>query len=210
MSVTIYTTPNCQQCRLTRRALDEAGVEYQVIDLTTDEAARAYVVDQLGHRQAPVVVTERDHWSGFDPNRLSTITAPAASDTPTDHQSGVIGHQLGHDETDQCRACGAHISDPHATGCPAETVAALRQDAEEAEEAHRATVRATGYTSGPSPTAILGDAPTEVSHRFLATAQRLAADLIEADHVQGVNLDGWPAAAEFVAYLTGEADPWTA
>jgi hypothetical protein len=122
----------------------------------------------------------------------------------------ATGSGIGYDETDQCRACGEHLSDPMRPAAPAETVAQLRQDAEQADEAHAATVRAGGYTSGVCPTLVMGDEPTEVSHRFLAAAQRVAADLIEADHIEAVNLDAWPAAAEFVAYLTDEADPWSA
>lgn len=141
-----------------------------------------------------------------------TDTTTTSSTTTASQSPGVatIGRPLGYDEADQYRACGEHISDPHAAGCPAETAAQLRQDAEQAEQAHTTTVRAGGYTSGVCPTLVMGDEPTEVSHRFLAAAQRLAADLIEADHIEAVNLDAWPAAAEFVAYLTGEADPWSA
>lgn len=142
----------------------------------------------------------------------TTTTSPSRTSdnpsTPTEG-GGRIGRPLGYDEVDQCRACGEHISDPHAAGCPAETAAQLRQDAEQAEEAHSATVAAGGYTSGVCPTLVMGDEPTEVSHRFLAAAQRVAADIIEADHIEAVNLDAWPAAAEFVAFLTGEADPWS-
>lgn len=140
----------------------------------------------------------------------TTTSSRTTSQSPTtqSEEAGAIGRPLGYDEADQCRACGEHISDPHAAGCPAETAAQLRQDAEQAEEAHSATVAAGGYTSGVCLTLVMGDEPTEVSHRFLAAAQRVAADLIEADHIETVNLDAWPAAAEFVAYLTGEADPW--
>lgn len=138
----------------------------------------------------------------------TTTSGTTTSGTTTSQSPGADA--IGYDEADQCRACGEHISDPHAARCPAETAAQLRQDAEQAEEAHAATVRAGGYTSGVCPTLVMGDEPTEVSHRFLATAQRVAADLIEADHIEAVNPDAWPAAAEFVAYLTGEADPWNA
>ena len=29
-TVTVYSTPNCQQCRMTYRALDQAGITYTV------------------------------------------------------------------------------------------------------------------------------------------------------------------------------------
>ncbi|NKY24407.1 MULTISPECIES: glutaredoxin-like protein NrdH [Cellulomonas] len=70
-TLTVYSKPGCVQCRATTRALDKAGVSYAVVDLTTDDDARAYVM-ALGHRQAPVVVTETgDHWSGYRPDQIT-------------------------------------------------------------------------------------------------------------------------------------------
>jgi glutaredoxin-like protein NrdH len=79
MSVTVYSKPACPQCRATYRALDRAGVDYRIVDLTTDPAALDRVV-ALGHRQAPVVVTDTDHWSGFRPEKIAGLAArrPAA------------------------------------------------------------------------------------------------------------------------------------
>lgn len=108
---------------------------------------------------------------------------------------------IGYDTADRCRACGAHVADPHAPQCPAAVATALRAEAEANDQAHAAAVESGGY--GPE------QAPAEVSHRFAAVAQRLAADLIELDHLGAVSLDAWPEAAEFVGYLTGEADQWT-
>ncbi|OYN98401.1 glutaredoxin-like protein NrdH [Enemella evansiae] len=77
MSVTVYTKPSCVQCKATYRALDKEGVEYDVIDISTDEVARDYVM-ALGHLQAPVVVTDNDHWSGFRPDRIKQLVTSAA------------------------------------------------------------------------------------------------------------------------------------
>src|SRR5699024_11757087 len=60
----------------TMRALDNAGLDYQVVDLTTDPGALDYVRDGLGHLQAPVVDTDTaGHWSGFRPDRCKAIAA---------------------------------------------------------------------------------------------------------------------------------------
>src|SRR5699024_9476042 len=69
MSVTVYTKPACVQCNATYKALDKAGVEYEVVDISVDEAALEYVM-ALGYLQAPVVVAGEDHWSGFRPDRI--------------------------------------------------------------------------------------------------------------------------------------------
>jgi glutaredoxin-like protein NrdH len=76
-TVTVYTKPACQQCKMTFRALDKAGVTYRSVDVTEDNDARGYVMS-LGYLQAPVVVVETaatEHWSGFRPDKLDEIAA---------------------------------------------------------------------------------------------------------------------------------------
>ncbi|HIW69750.1 MAG TPA: glutaredoxin-like protein NrdH [Candidatus Dietzia merdigallinarum] len=76
MRITVYTKPQCVQCTATMRALDNAGLDYQVVDLTTDPGALDYVRDDLGHLQAPVVDTDNaGHWSGFRPDRCKSLAA---------------------------------------------------------------------------------------------------------------------------------------
>jgi glutaredoxin-like protein NrdH len=79
--VTVYSRPDCQQCRLTYVALDRAGIVYTVVDVTRHDAARRYVVDELGHAAAPVVVVDGDparHWSGFRPDRIAALATELA------------------------------------------------------------------------------------------------------------------------------------
>ena len=77
MAITVYTKPQCVQCGATIKALDKAGITYELVDLTTDIDARHYVM-ALGHLQAPVVVTDTDHWAGFRPDRIKNLTHNAA------------------------------------------------------------------------------------------------------------------------------------
>lgn len=72
MSVTVYSKPACAQCTATYRELDRRGLEYKVIDLSEDKSALEYVAS-LGYRQAPIVVTEHDHWAGFRPDKINTL-----------------------------------------------------------------------------------------------------------------------------------------
>ena len=72
-AITVYTKPACVQCNATYRALDKAGVDYDVVDITTDDSARDYVMS-LGHLQAPVVVAGEQNWSGFRPERIKSLT----------------------------------------------------------------------------------------------------------------------------------------
>lgn len=74
MNVTVYSKPACVQCNATVRALDKAGIDYAIIDITQDEQARDYVMS-LGYLQAPIVVAGEDHWSGFRPDRIKGLDA---------------------------------------------------------------------------------------------------------------------------------------
>jgi glutaredoxin-like protein NrdH len=80
-TVTVYSTPDCVQCRMTVVALTRAGIGFTVVDLTHDAAARRYVTHELGHRTAPVVVVDGDpavHWSGFRRERIAALAEPGA------------------------------------------------------------------------------------------------------------------------------------
>lgn len=77
MTITVYTKPACVQCTATYRALDKAGVDYAVVDISEDQEARDYVM-ALGYLQAPVVVAEDTHWSGFRPDRIKSLVVTAA------------------------------------------------------------------------------------------------------------------------------------
>ena len=71
-TVTVYTKPACVQCNATYKALDKAGVAYDVVDIRVDDEARDYVM-ALGYLQAPVVVVGTEHWSGFRPDRIKAL-----------------------------------------------------------------------------------------------------------------------------------------
>ncbi|HLP22446.1 MAG TPA: glutaredoxin-like protein NrdH [Microbacteriaceae bacterium] len=77
MTVTVYTKPSCVQCTATYRALDSKGVEYEVIDLSEDANALE-TVKELGYLQAPVVVTDEGHWSGFRPDKIDELASRLA------------------------------------------------------------------------------------------------------------------------------------
>lgn len=77
MAITVYTKPACVQCNATYKALDKHGLDYQVVDISLDDEARDYVM-ALGYLQAPVVVVDDEHWSGFRPERIKAVAARAA------------------------------------------------------------------------------------------------------------------------------------
>lgn len=74
MTITVYTKPQCPQCGATIKALNKAGITFDTVDITTNTDAREYVM-ALGYLQAPVVVTDTEHWSGFRPDRCKSLAA---------------------------------------------------------------------------------------------------------------------------------------
>ncbi|QCU79685.1 glutaredoxin family protein (plasmid) [Citricoccus sp. SGAir0253] len=75
-TLTVYTTgPACMQCRLTTTALTTAGLEFEEVDVRHTPEALEYIQAELGYTQAPVVVvTDQDHWSGFQPDQIHRLT----------------------------------------------------------------------------------------------------------------------------------------
>lgn len=73
MSITVYTKPLCVQCDATKRALNKAGIAYNLVDITEDPDALA-AVKARGYVQAPVVIADEDSWSGFRPDKIKQLT----------------------------------------------------------------------------------------------------------------------------------------
>ena len=76
-TVTVYSKPSCVQCNATYRALDAKGIDYEILDLSEDPAALEHV-KSLGYLQAPVVVTDEGHWSGFRPDKIDELASRLA------------------------------------------------------------------------------------------------------------------------------------
>lgn len=77
MSIIVYTKPACVQCNATKKALDRAGLDYELVDISINDEARDCVM-ALGYLQAPVVEANGDHWSGFRPERITSLAEQVA------------------------------------------------------------------------------------------------------------------------------------
>nr|WP_024965472.1 glutaredoxin-like protein NrdH [Pantoea sp. IMH] len=77
MRIIIYTKNHCVQCNATKNAMDKQGIAYQLINLDQQpEAVEA--LKSLGYRQVPVVMADREHWSGFRPDKIAALSRAAA------------------------------------------------------------------------------------------------------------------------------------
>lgn len=73
MATTVYSKPACVQCDATKRELKKKGIEFEVIDITEDAEALS-TIKGMGYLQAPVVITDEDHWSGFRPDKIKALS----------------------------------------------------------------------------------------------------------------------------------------
>jgi len=72
--VTVYTTPNCVQCNMTKKLLDRNGIIYAVEDLTAEKnAEKLEEFRSQGYSQAPIVTTDTKIWSGFKPSKIESL-----------------------------------------------------------------------------------------------------------------------------------------
>lgn len=76
MAVTVYSKPACVQCNATYRLLDSRDIDYDIVDISQDAEALDRV-RELGYMSAPVVITDADHWAGFRPDKIETLSTPA-------------------------------------------------------------------------------------------------------------------------------------
>jgi len=72
--LTIYSTPSCAACRLTKNVLERAGAPFQVVDLE-EHPEKADELRAAGHQALPVVELAGEQWSGFQLHRLRDAIA---------------------------------------------------------------------------------------------------------------------------------------
>ena len=77
LAVTVYSKPECVQCRFTKRELDAKSLCYNEIDITEDDEARK-VLQDMGISQLPAVAVATDDgevewWSGFRIEKIRSL-----------------------------------------------------------------------------------------------------------------------------------------
>ena len=71
--VIIYTTPTCGYCRQAKRFLQEQGVQYKEVDVSTDQEAAEDVVRRTNQYSVPVIEVGGALVIGFDRSRLEKL-----------------------------------------------------------------------------------------------------------------------------------------
>lgn len=71
--VTIYTTPTCVYCKMTKAFFKENKVEYQEKDVSTDAIARDEMIAKSNQMGVPVIDIDGQILVGFDKAGLSEL-----------------------------------------------------------------------------------------------------------------------------------------
>ena len=70
-NITIYSTPACHFCQMTKEFLTEKGVPFTNHDVSTDIAKRQEMIEMTGQMGVPVIVIDGDIMIGFDRGKLA-------------------------------------------------------------------------------------------------------------------------------------------
>ncbi len=71
MNITIYTTPTCVYCKMTKALLKEKGIAYTEKDVSADDQAREEMIHKSGQLGVPVIDIDGKIVVGFDKERLT-------------------------------------------------------------------------------------------------------------------------------------------
>lgn len=73
MNVTVYSTPTCPYCKMAKAYLEEKGVAYENVDVSTDAAQKDEMVKKSGQMGVPVIDVGGQVIIGFDKERLEDL-----------------------------------------------------------------------------------------------------------------------------------------
>ncbi|HEY4507360.1 MAG TPA: glutaredoxin family protein [Candidatus Paceibacterota bacterium] len=73
--VSVYSTPTCSYCKMTKEFLAQHNVPFESIDVSADEAKKNEMVERSGQMGVPVIDIEGELIVGFDEERLKELLA---------------------------------------------------------------------------------------------------------------------------------------
>ncbi len=71
--IKIYSTSWCPHCKAAKEFMTAKGIEYENIDVTTDEKLQREMIKKSGQMGVPVFDIEGKVIVGFDPDKLGEV-----------------------------------------------------------------------------------------------------------------------------------------
>lgn len=75
MQVTVYSSPSCNQCVATYKALERKGIAFEKIEVSPSDSEKLSQLRGMGFQQFPVVIAGELSWSGFRPEMIGKLAA---------------------------------------------------------------------------------------------------------------------------------------
>lgn len=72
-TVKVYSTPTCPWCMRTKKYLEEKGVAYENMDVSSDEKAQEEMIKISGQMGVPVIIIDGTIVVGFNKTRLEEL-----------------------------------------------------------------------------------------------------------------------------------------
>ncbi len=69
MTVQLYTTSWCRDCRMAKQFLNAHGIPYTEIDVDANPAASAELIERVGKRAVPQLVIDGEWFQPYKPGR---------------------------------------------------------------------------------------------------------------------------------------------
>lgn len=70
---TIFTTPTCVYCKMTKAFMQKNNIEYDEKDVSSDDAAREEMIQKSGQMGVPVTIIGDNVIVGFDESALRKL-----------------------------------------------------------------------------------------------------------------------------------------
>jgi len=71
--VKVYSTPGCNNCRMTKEFLKSKDIDFEDINIAENDEARAWLIEKTGHIGAPVIQIGDAFVFGFDRKKIESL-----------------------------------------------------------------------------------------------------------------------------------------
>ena len=71
--ITVYSTPTCQYCKLTKEYLNSKNITFKNMDVTANQEAAAEMIQKSGQMGVPVIDIDGKIIIGFDKKKINKV-----------------------------------------------------------------------------------------------------------------------------------------
>ena len=71
--VKVYSTPTCPYCKMAKQFLEENNIQFESIDVSTNQAAAQEMISKSGQMGVPVLIIDEQVVVGFDKGKIKKL-----------------------------------------------------------------------------------------------------------------------------------------